>query len=198
MIKFTNLNQEEPYLLLKENYDKAFKAGQETIEAISISSYNKNINEVDSRYVNLKFITNDEFIFFSNYESPKASAFISCKQIAALIYWPSINLQIRMKANIKKTSSKYNKEYFFNRSESKNALAISSSQSKPIASYKKIKENYEHSLENDDLKRCPEYWGGYSFTPYEIEFWEGNKFRLNKRNLYKKDHIKWNHSILEP
>jgi pyridoxine/pyridoxamine 5'-phosphate oxidase len=32
-------------------------------------------NEVDSRYVNLKFISNDEFIFFSNYDSPKASSF---------------------------------------------------------------------------------------------------------------------------
>jgi pyridoxine/pyridoxamine 5'-phosphate oxidase len=44
----------------------------------------------------------------------------------------------------------------------------------------------------------PSYWGGYSFTPYEIEFWEGNEFRLNKRNLYKKDMNKWNHYILEP
>ena len=45
---------------------------------------------------------------------------------------------------------------------------------------------------------CPENWGGYSFTPYEIEFWEGNKFRLNKRDLYKKEGNIWNHFILEP
>ena len=65
---------------------------------------NNKANEVDSRYVNLKFITNDEFIFFSNYDSPKASAFNSHNQIAALLYWSSINVQIRMKAKIKKTS----------------------------------------------------------------------------------------------
>ncbi len=56
MIQFNNLNQEIPYQLLKEKYDEALNAGQKGIEAISISSYNKEISEVDSRYVNLKFI----------------------------------------------------------------------------------------------------------------------------------------------
>ena len=128
MIQFNNLNQEIPYLFFKEKYDEAVDAGQKGIEAISISSYNKEICEVDSRYVNLKFISNDEFIFFSNYNSPKASSFNSHSQIAALVYWPSINIQIRMKARIKKTSNEYNQKYFFDRSEEKNALAISSNQ----------------------------------------------------------------------
>lgn len=198
MIQFNNLNQQTPYLLLKEKYDNAIDAGQKSIEAISISSLNKDINEVDSRYVNLKFVLNDEFIFFTNYDSPKAAAFNSHNQIAALIYWPSINIQIRMKAKIKKTSVEFNQKYFFEREKEKNALAISSNQSKQIDSYERVKENYKHSLLNDDLKICPKNWGGFSFIPYEIEFWEGNEFRLNKRNLYTKDKNKWIHSILEP
>ena len=198
MIQFNNLNQTEPYIHLKNNYDKAIKAGQKSIEAISISSFNSTTKEIDSRFINLKFIKNDEFIFFSNYESPKAVAFNSHNQIAALIYWSSINVQIRMKAKIKKTSDEFNQNYFFDREIEKNALAISSKQSKKIGSFEKVKENYNKSLNNDDLKTCPKYWGGFSFVPYEIEFWEGNEFRLNKRNLYKKDNTNWNHYILEP
>jgi len=198
MIKFNNLCEEKPYLVFKEKYDAAFDSAQKNIEAISISSFNKNNNEVDSRYVNLKYINFDEFIFFSNYNSPKASSFNSHNQIAAIVYWPSINVQIRMKAKIKKTSIEFNQKYFFNRSEEKNALAISSNQSNKIDSFSKVQENFKKSLKNDDLKKCPKYWGGYSFTPYEIEFWEGNEFRLNKRNLYRKDSIAWNHFILEP
>ena len=198
MIQFKNLNPETPYQLLKEKYDEALNAGQQGIEAISISSFNKDISEVNSRYVNLKFISNDEFIFFSNYDSPKASSFNSHSQIAALVYWSSINVQIRIKAKIKKTSNEYNQEYFFQRSEEKNALAISSNQSKIIDSFDVVQENFKKSLKNDDLKECPKYWGGYSFKPYEIEFWEGNEFRLNKRNLYTKDNTSWNHFILEP
>ena len=198
MIQFNNLNQQSPYLLLKLKYDEASNAGQKNIEAISISSYNTQKYEVDSRYVNLKFITNDEFIFFSNYDSPKASSFISHNQIAALVYWPSINVQIRMKAEIKKTPNEYNQKYFFDRSVEKNALAISSNQSKPIDSYSQVKENYNKSLTNDDLKKCPEFWGGFSFTPYYFEFWEGHESRLNKREVYEKSNNSWRHLILQP
>ena len=168
MIEFNNIIQEVPYLLFKEKYDEAVDEGQKNIEAISISSYNKKVNEVDSRYVNLKFILNDEFIFFSNYNSPKASSFSFHNQIAALVYWPSINVQIRMKAKIRKTANEYNQKYFFDRSEEKNALAISSNQSKPIDSYNQVKENYNKSLNNDDLKKCPEFWGGYSLSLIHI------------------------------
>ena len=198
MIQFNNLHQETPYLLLKDKYDEALNKGQKGIEAISIASYNNEISEVDSRYVNLKFITNDEFIFFSNYDSPKASSFNSHNQIAALLYWPSINVQIRMRAKIKRTTDEFNQKYFFNRSEEKNALAISSNQSKPIDSYHQVKENYNKSLKNDDLKKCPEFWGGYSFTPYYFEFWEGHESRLNKREAYEKSDDSWKHLILQP
>ena len=143
-------------------------------------------------------MTNDEFIFFSNYDSPKAYSFSSHNQIAALLYWPSINVQIRMKAKIKKTTIEYNQKYFFDRSQKKNALAISSNQSKPINSYSQVKQNYNKSLNNDDLKKCPEFWGGYSFTPYYFEFWEGHNTRLNKRDVYQIKDNDWEHVIIQP
>ena len=198
MIKFKDLNQEKPYQLFKEKYDEALNAGNKSIEAIIISSFNQEINEVDSRYVNLKFISNDEFIFFSNYNSPKASSFDSHNQIAALLYWSSINIQIRMKAQIKKTSKEFNQKYFFERSEEKNALAISSNQSKPIDSYDQVRENFNKTLETDNLKKCPKYWGGYSFIPYYFEFWEGHESRINKRKVFEKTDGVWKHSYLQP
>ena len=49
-----------------------------------------------------------------------------------------------------------------------------------------------------DLKKCPDFWGGYSFTPYYFEFWEGHESRLNKREVYKKSDDIWKHFILQP
>lgn len=198
MIIFEDNNGNRPYQLLKEKYDQAYEGKQKNIEAICISSYDTRKSEVDSRFVNLKFINNEEFIFFSNYNSPKGSAFNSHDQISAVIYWSNINVQIRMKAKIKKTSYNYNQIYFSKRSKEKNALAISSNQSRTIDSFDIVQENFNDTLKNDDLRKCPKYWGGYSFSPYEIEFWEGNEFRLNKRNLFKKDNNVWRHFILEP
>jgi len=198
MISFSHISHDEPYQVFKNLYDKALKEQQVNIEAVAISSYDIGRNEISSRYVNLKFVLNDEWIFFSNYDSPKANSFVTHNQIAALIYWPSINVQIRMKAKIRKMSYEYNQRYFKNRSEKKNALAISSDQSKPIDSYKQVIENFNKSLNNDDLKKCPEFWGGYSFTPYYFEFWEGNENRLNRRESFTLIKNEWTYSILQP
>jgi pyridoxamine 5'-phosphate oxidase len=198
MILFRNNNIKEPYSIFRKKYYEALSANQKLIEAISVASFCKNDNEINARFVNLKMVDDDKFIFFTNYNSPKAIEFKSHNQIAISIFWESTSTQIRMKATIKKTTNEFNQRYFFDRSKEKNALAISSNQSKPVDSYNQVKENYNKSLKNDDLKKCPKYWGGYTFTPYEIEFWEGNEFRLNKRNLYRKDNTIWTHYILEP
>jgi len=198
MIEFINPLNHEPYTRLKAEYDAALKAGQEHIEAISIASYSKDQEYVDSRYVNLKFIDRDKFIFFTNYDSKKSAQFKSHKQIAVNIYWQKTNTQIRIKANVKKSPDKYNNAYFRTRSSQKNALAISSKQSQTISSYSKVVEKYKEVMKNNNLKECPSYWGGYEFIPYEIEFWKGNQFRLNKRDLYVKVKKLWSHNILEP
>ena len=198
MIEFINLSGEEPYALFKKNYHKAKNAGQKNIEAIVISTFNKEIKEVDSRFVNIKIIDNHKFIFFTNYNSPKAIAFDSFDQISAIFYWSSINTQIRMKAMINKTTKNFNNEYFKKRNKEKNALAISSNQSKPSTSYNEIVSKYENIKKTKNLLKCPDYWGGFSFIPYYFEFWEGHKSRVNKRVIFDKTHLDWNRSFLEP
>ena len=142
LIKFIDTISDYPYTLFKIKYEEALKAGQKNIEAVSISSYCKKKNEVDSRFVNLKFIENDKFIFFTNYNSKKASNFIDHDQISALFYWSSTSTQIRIKAKIEKTSIDFNNAYFKKRSIEKNALAISSDQSKVISSYEDVVSKY--------------------------------------------------------
>ena len=198
MIDITNISQTAPYKIFKAKYKEATNAGQKNIEAFCISSYNSAKHEVDSRFVNLKFISNDEFIFFSNYNSPKATAFISHNQIGALIFWSSINVQIRMKAKIKKTAHEYNQKYFYNRAKEKNALAISSKQSEIVESYEDVIKNYSEAYKKNDLSKCPKYWGGFSFIPYYFEFWEGHNSRINKREVFEKSNQGWNQSIIEP
>lgn len=198
MIEFVNVKDEAPLIFLIEKYHQAVNANQKNIEALAISSFNKDMNEVDSRFVNIKFINKDKFIFFSNYNSPKSIAFESHKQISGLFFWASINTQIRLKAKVKKTSAKFNKQYFKNRSPEKNALAISSKQSRSILSYEDVLQNYNKVHAKNNLSECPEYWGGYSFIPYYFEFWEGHESRINKREVFYKTDGIWKHSFLQP
>tara|TARA_B100001173_G_C15818581_1_gene475164 strand:+ start:147 stop:743 length:597 start_codon:yes stop_codon:yes gene_type:complete len=198
MIKFENLNLEAPYIKFKELYDKSSRLEQKNIEAICIGSLSSKKKEVNSRYVNLKLIDGNEFIFFSNYNSPKSIEFSSHNQISALIYWNNINTQIRMKALIKKTNKEFNQTYFSTRDIRKNALAISSNQSEYIEHYDNVKKNYKRSLKEDNLTECPEYWGGFSFIPYYFEFWEGHNSRINKREAFNMIDGNWRHSFLQP
>ena len=58
MIKFINIINSEPYNLFEKFYKQALDHNEKFIEAISVSSYDKTSNQVDSRYVNLKYIIN--------------------------------------------------------------------------------------------------------------------------------------------
>ena len=115
MIEIRNIAQNMPHELFIKYYDEALKAKQSSINAIAISSFNFEKSEVDSRFVNLKYIIKDKWIFFTNYESPKAQAFNKHKQISALLYWDSINTQIRIKGKIRRTSSSFSDEHFAGR-----------------------------------------------------------------------------------
>lgn len=199
MIKFININKSIPYKKFINLYEKALNNNQRSIEAVSISSFNKSSNEVESRFVNLKYIKNEEWIFFSNYNSQKAKNFKDHDQISALFYWRSINIQIRIKAKIFKTSTYFSDEHFLSRSNEKNALATSSNQSDIIGSYEEVISKYSNILNKYDQNMPrPDYWGGYSFIPYYFEFWEGHDSRLNKREAFKKKSGTWTSIFLEP
>ena len=199
MIKIIEVNKSKPYKVFQNYYNLAMDKDQHNIEAISISSFNKSLNEVQSRYVNLKYILGDEWIFFSNYKSEKAESFHKHNQVSALFYWSEINTQIRIKALIKKTNKEFSDKHFLNRSNEKNALAISSSQSERINSYQDVIKNYQTILnEKTSLSVRPDYWGGYSFIPYYFEFWEGHQSRLNKREVFIQNNNEWESFILQP
>ena len=154
---------------------------------------------VDSRFVNLKYVRENEWIFFSNYNSIKAMQFKEHNQISACMYWHKTDTQIRLKAKIKKSDKNFSDNHYNKRAISKNALAHSSNQSKIINSYDDVKNKYAKCLNDENLiiKR-PEYWGGYSFIPYQIEFWVGNQNRLNYREMHEMVDESWIKTILEP
>ena len=197
MIDITKIDKSKPYNLFVYFYQKALKNKQKNIEACAISSFDASKNFVDSRFVNIKFIIDDKWIFFSNYESAKSEQFSTHNQISALFYWSSIDVQIRIKGKIAKTSKSFSDNYFKNRSYSKNALAISSQQSKVIESYDKVLDSYNDTLKQSNKLR-PLTWGGYKFKPYSIEFWQGDDNRVNKRELYINNKKNWTYSILQP
>ena len=147
----------------------------------------------------LKYIKKDEWIFFTNYNSPKAKQFKKHDQISILFYWDKTNVQIRMKARISKSPASFSDKHFEKRSIEKNALAISSMQSQEIESHQKVEDNYKKVLNSTDKRlHRPKSWGGFSFTPYYFEFWEGRENRLNRRYIFLQRDGEWHEKYLQP
>lgn len=186
-----------PFTIFENTYNNALDSGQQNIEAMCLSTSDKNFTY--SRMVNVKYILNDKLIFFSNYNSNKAKQIQISENVACLFFWPQINSQIRLLGTIRNSSNEFSNDHFSNRSIHKNALAISSNQSQQIESYEKVKNKYKTVLNNytESTKR-PSYWGGYEITPNYFEFWQGRENRLNKREEYLLKNNEWVYSILEP
>lgn len=198
MIQFLNLNKTEPYKKFHKLYELAEKTGQLNPDAACISSFDEDNDCVDSRYVNIKYINQEEWIFFSNYNSPKSKQIRSNEKISVLFFWPAINSQIRIKAKAFFTDQDFSNKHFQKRDQGKNLLAAISYQSQPMTSYKEFLKKYEDYEKKDIVTERPTYWGGISFVPFYFEFWTGKKYRLNERISYEKNSNGWNKILLQP
>ncbi len=199
MITFKNIQNEEPFIIFHKIYQDAEENQQKNIEAMCISSYSKEEQLVDSRYVNLKYIDGINWTFFSNYQGPKSRQFISHNQVSVVFYWNTIDTQIRLRAHIKKSPTHESDKHFRIRGKEKKALAVSSFQSEIIKNYDEVIDNYKKVLDDDGLlKNRPKYWGGFTFSPFYFEFWRGHESRLNKREVYFYQNGEWKSSCLQP
>ena len=68
MINISNISNKSPYIKFKCLYKEALAAEQSNIEAICISSFDYENKESNSRFVNLKYIIDDEWIFLDPVE----------------------------------------------------------------------------------------------------------------------------------
>jgi|TARA_B100001063_G_scaffold243930_1_gene275596 pyridoxamine 5'-phosphate oxidase len=196
VIKFNLKKNIEPYEIFLKNYKLAELASQGNIEAACLSTCSsKKIPH--SRFINIKYINDNEFIFFSNYQSLKAEDIQDNNNVALTFYWNSINLQIRIQGIVNKLDKKRSNDHWKLRQNEKNILSISSNQSSKISSYSKVEEKYKKYANQDFLNR-PNYWGGYIIVPDYFEIWQGHKSRINKREVFKFVNDSWENFFLEP
>ena len=192
---------------LKSNPIKQFtiwfkKAKKENIiepNAMILSTISKN-NLLNSRTVLLKNITDNGFVFFTNYESRKANDIMHNNNVSLVFLWKKIERQVIIKGKAVKITKRDSKKYFDSRPEKSKIAAWASKQSEELHNssdlIKRFK-NFENKFKNK-LIPYPDFWGGYIIHPNSIEFWQGRSSRMHDRILYKKEKNKWNINRLYP
>jgi pyridoxamine 5'-phosphate oxidase len=153
-----------------------------------------------TRMVLLKEYTYEGFIFYTNYNSRKGNSIEKTHKACLHFFWPGLERQIIIKANMEKIAENLSDGYFHSRPKGSQLGAAVSPQSQEIPDREFLEErlkSLEKQYENTEVPR-PENWGGYIAKPYEIEFWQGRPNRLHDRILYKLDDLEWKISRLAP
>jgi pyridoxamine 5'-phosphate oxidase len=154
-----------------------------------------------TRMVLLKEYTFEGFIFYTNYDSKKGRSIEKTHKACLHFFWPNLERQIIIKANLERIAENLSDGYFHSRPKGSQLGAAVSPQSQEIPNKEflegKLKE-LEKEYENSEVPR-PENWGGYIAKPYEIEFWQGRPNRLHDRIIYELiDNLDWKISRLAP
>jgi pyridoxamine 5'-phosphate oxidase len=153
-----------------------------------------------TRMVLLKEYTYEGFIFYTNYDSRKGKSIEKTHKACLHFFWPGLERQIIIKADLEKIAENMSDGYFHSRPKGSQLGAAVSPQSKviPNREFLEIKLNeLEAKFQNSEVPR-PENWGGYIAKPYEIEFWQGRPNRLHDRIIYSLKDLDWEISRLAP
>jgi len=154
-----------------------------------------------TRMVLLKSYTWEGFVFYTNYNSRKGKAIENTQKACLHFFWPNLERQIIIKANLEKLAENLSDGYFHSRPKGSQLGAMVSPQSEVIPNREFLEEklkNLEKEFENKEVPR-PQHWGGFLAKPYEIEFWQGRPNRLHDRILYEiREDFSWKISRLAP
>ncbi len=141
---------------------------------------------VRQRFVLLKGIDDRGFVFYTNYNSDKASALSQCHQASMLFPWNELDRQVSISGVVEKVSPEESDQYFAARPRASQIAAWASKQSQSIDSRAALEQQFGDTVlrfDGADVPRPP-HWGGYRLSPTRIEFWQGGSDRLHDRFVY--------------
>lgn len=154
-----------------------------------------------ARIVLLKGVHDENFTFYTNYNSKKGQELIDNPNAALVFNWLSMQRQIRIQGSVKKISRSESEAYFQSRPKGSQIGAWASPQSQVIND-RDILEDKKTALEteyqNTETLPCPPHWGGFWVEPKVIEFWQGRSSRLHDRICYTKLGNDWKIERLAP
>ncbi len=141
------------------------------------------------RIVLLKQLDQRGFVFYTNYESRKASEIASNAKISLHFPWHPMDRQVRVSGTAEKIPTAETLKYFLSRPRDSQIAASVSDQSRTLQSRQWLMQQFnsmKEKLQNKEVP-LPDFWGGYRISPHEMEFWQGRENRLHDRYRYLLD-----------
>jgi pyridoxamine-phosphate oxidase len=188
-----------PFEQFKIWFEDAANSGIEEHNAVTLATATKN-GHPSARIVLIKGIEDNEFIFYTNYNSRKGKNLEENPYAALVFFWQPLHRQIRIEGKVKKISSSRSDRYFHSRTRGSQLGAVISAQSEVIENREFLDQQLTRLNDefSDSIIPRPKHWGGYALKPTLIEFWQGRPNRLHDSIVYRNAGKDWKIERLAP
>lgn len=191
--------REDPMDQFRHWFQQAREAGLKEPNAMVLASVDPE-GRPWTRTVLLKKLDDKGLVFFTNFESRKATHIAANPKVSVLFLWLELERQVSINGTAVRISTAESLAYFATRPLGSRLGAWSSRQSSIITSRSLLEAKLEEMKRKfaDGRVPLPSFWGGYRILPDTYEFWQGRQNRLHDRFLYSRLDDKWQLERLQP
>lgn len=178
---------DQPSALFARWFEDARQAGIREPNAMTLATVSAS-GQPAARIVLLKGHQEDDYTFFSNYQSRKGQDIVAQSRVALLFFWDRLERQVRIEGTVRYTSREVTDAYFNARPQGSQVGAIVSAQSQKLQDRQKLQDAFDALKREADAGTplaAPEHWGGFVVTADHYEFWQGRSSRLHDRICYE-------------
>lgn len=182
----------EPSVQFKSWLTQAVEGNVREVQAMNLATVS-NENKPSSRIVYLREFENNNYSFYTNYNSKKAKDFKDNSYAALTFFWPELERQVRIEGHIEKASAEQSDAYYNARPYDSKIGAWASNQSHELSSRAELEKRIEELKQKftpETITR-PDFWGGFVVKANYYEFWQGRKSRLHDRICYINKNNSW-------
>jgi pyridoxamine 5'-phosphate oxidase len=153
----------------------------------------------NSRFVDLKEVSNGRLFFGTDNRSTKAKEFTAIPGVSICGWWEPVQTQVRVIGNIEMAPESLSDSIFEARNRTAKAITSISRQSELLTDPKEMRERISEFLERSGptIER-PSTWSVFGIVPSEIEILTFSEDRMHRRTQYISNGISWSERELSP